>query len=136
MPDSCALVERDSKVGELMKEVRHIPFKDFVVLQRGFDLPKKDMSDGSYPVIGSTSIIGHHNEYKVEPPGVITGRSGSLGIVQYIRDKYWPHNTALWVKDFKGNSPHNVYYYLQTLNLGRFNSGAGVPTLNRMIWIP
>ncbi len=114
-----------------MVEVRCIPFKEFVVLQRGFDLTKKDMRDGLYPVIGSTSIIGHHDEYKVEPPGVITGRSGSLGFVQYIREKYWPHNTALWIKDFKGNFPHYVYYYLQTLNLGRFNSGAGVPTLNR-----
>lgn len=128
---SGAPAERDGERGGVMEEVRHIPFKDFVVFQRGFDLPKKDMNDGSYPVIGSTSIIGHHNEYKVEPPGVVTGRSGSLGVVQYIRDKYWPHNTALWVKDFKGNFPRYVYYYLQTLNLERFNSGAGVPTLNR-----
>jgi type I restriction enzyme S subunit len=51
--------------------------------------------------------------------------------VQYVEGRYWPHNTALWVKDFKGNLPKYVYYYLQTLNLERFNSGAGVPTLNR-----
>ena len=106
-------------------------FKDFITLQRGFDLPKSQMEEGLYPVVGSTSILGYHNEYKVNPPGVITGRSGSLGIVQYVRDKYWPHNTALWVKDFKGNYPCYVYYFLQTLNLERFNSGAGVPTLNR-----
>ena len=114
-----------------MAKLRRILFKDFVVLQRGFDLPSKDMVDGPYPVFGSTSIIGHHNEYKIEPPGVVTGRSGSLGFVQYVREKYWPHNTALWVKDFKGNLPQYVYYYLQTLDLKRFNSGAGVPTLNR-----
>lgn len=114
-----------------MSEVKNIFFKDFITLQRGFDLPKKDMVEGDYPVFGSTSIIGYHNEYKEKPPGVITGRSGSLGTVQYINDEYWPHNTALWVKDFKGNHPRYVYYFLQTLNLGRFNSGAGVPTLNR-----
>jgi type I restriction enzyme S subunit len=89
------------------------------------------MIDGLYPVIGSTSTIGFHNECKVDPPGVITGRSGSLGIVQFINKKYWPHNTALWVKDFKGRFPRYVYYYLQTLDLKRFNSGVGVPTLNR-----
>ncbi|MBT9168506.1 MAG: hypothetical protein DDT19_01851 [Syntrophomonadaceae bacterium] len=114
-----------------MSEVKNIFFKDFITLQRGFDLPKKDMVEGDYPVLGSTSIIGYHSEYKEKPPGVIIGRSGSLGTVQYINDKYWPHNTALWVKDFKGNHPRYVYYFLQTLNLGRFNSGAGVPTLNR-----
>ena len=111
--------------------LKSIVFKDFITLQRGFDLTKTEMSEGVYPVIGSTSIIGYHSSYKVEPPGVITGRSGSLGVVQFIKYKYWPHNTSLWVRDFKCNIPKYVYYFLKTLNLARFNAGAGVPTLNR-----
>jgi len=107
------------------------PFKDFVTLQRGFDLPAHSRRIGPYPVVASTSISGFHAEYKVEPPGVVTGRSGALGEVQYVTTRYWPLNTALWVKDFKGNLPRYVYYYLQTIDLKRFNSGAGVPTLNR-----
>lgn len=106
-------------------------FKDFITLQRGFDLPIKEIVNGSYPVVGSTSIIGYHNQYKILAPGVTTGRSGSLGIIQFIRENYWPHNTSLWVRDFKGNLPKYVYYFLQTLDLRQFNSGAGVPTLNR-----
>ena len=106
-------------------------FSDFVTLQRGFDLTKTAMQEGPYPVIGSTSIIGHHHEFKVEPPGVVTGRSGSLGVVQYVAEKYWPHNTSLWVKDFKGNDPKFVYYCMQAMDFARFNAGAGVPTLNR-----
>jgi type I restriction enzyme, S subunit len=35
------------------------------------------------------------------------------------------------VKDFKGNYPKYVYYFLQTFHLENFNSGAGVPTLNQ-----
>ena len=89
------------------------------------------MNPGTYPVIGSTSIIGYHDEFKVDPPGVVTGRSGALGNVQYIPVKYWPHNTSLWIRDFKGNFPRYVYYFLQTLGLQHFNSGAAVPTLNR-----
>ena len=106
-------------------KLKKIFFKDFVTLQRGFDLPKKDMVSGPYPVFGSTSIIGYHNQYKVLPPGVVTGRSGSLGEIQYIQEKYWPHNTSLWVKDFKSNHPMYVYYFLKTLDLSRFNSGVG-----------
>jgi type I restriction enzyme S subunit len=106
-------------------------FSDFVTLQRGFDLPKKNMLEGDIPVVGSTSIIGHHNVAKVTPPGVCTGRSGSLGEVQFIDRPFWPHNTSLWVKDFKGNDARFVYYCLKSLDLGRFNAGAGVPTLNR-----
>ena len=106
-------------------------FKDFITLQRGFDLLKTEMQDGPYPVVGSTSIIGHHNECKVKPPGVVMGRSGSLGTIQLIKKPFWPHNTSLWVKDFKGNDPQFVYYRLQGFDFARFNAGAGVPTLNR-----
>ena len=116
-----------------MHDWTELQFKDFVTLQRGFDLPKSRMMDGVVPVLGSKSIIGFHNEAKVEAPGVVTGRSGTLGLVQYSEQSFWPHNTALWVKDFKGNSPRFVYYKLQTLNLERFNGGVSVPTLNRNV---
>ena len=91
------------------------------------------METGDVPVLGSNSVIGFHNVAKIEGPGVVTGRSGSLGQVQYVEQPYWPHNTALWVKDFKGNNPRFVYYKLKTLNLERFNGGVSVPTLNRNV---
>ena len=116
-----------------MHDWTELQFKDFVTLQRGFDLPKSRMVDGVVPVLGSKAVIGFHNEAKVEAPGVVTGRSGTLGLVQYSEQSFWPHNTALWVKDFKGNSPRFVYYKLQTLNLERFNGGVSVPTLNRNV---
>jgi type I restriction enzyme, S subunit len=106
-------------------------FSNFVTLQRGFDLPKQHRELGVFPVVASTSIQDYHTEYKVRPPGVVTGRSGSLGSVQYLQVPFWPLNTTLWVKDFKGNDPKFVFYFLQTLGLQRYNSGAGVPTLNR-----
>ena len=111
--------------------MRNIKFKDFITLQRGFDLPKHNRDEGNYPVIAATGIHGSHSEFKVHPPGVVTGRSGSLGEVVLVERPYWPLNTTLWVKDFKGNIPRYVYYYLKTLDLKRYNSGAGVPTLNR-----
>ena len=112
---------------------KEFQFKDFVALQRGFDLPKSRMTDRIIPVFGSDCIIGFHDEVKVEAPGVVTGRSGTLGLVQYSEQPFWPHNITRWGKDFKGNSPRFVYYKLQTLHLERFNGGASVPTLNRNV---
>ncbi len=114
-----------------MATFKKVKFKNFVTLQRGFDLPKGTRTDGEYPVVASTSITGHHNEYKVKAPCVTTGRSGALGEVLYIKQDCWPLNTTLWVKDFKGNNPKFVYFKLKTLGLEKFNAGAGVPTLNR-----
>lgn len=106
-------------------------FNQFIKLNRGFDLPNDKIVDGKYPVVASTSIKAFHKVAKVKGPGVITGRSGSLGAVQYIEGDFWPLNTALYVKDFKGNHPQFVNYFLRCMRLENFNSGAGVPTLNQ-----
>jgi len=100
-------------------------------LQRGFDLVKKNIIQGEYPVGYSNGILAYHNEFKVEGPGVFTGRSGTIGNVHYTEENYWPHNTSLWVTDFKGNSEKFIYYFYKNLNPKRYDAGSGVPTLNR-----
>ena len=111
--------------------MKKIIFDDFVRLGRGFDLPDDKIVEGIYPVVTSTNIKAYHNTYKVLPPVVVTGRSGSLGKVQYINEKCWPLNTSLYSKDFRDNVPKYVYYFLQTMHLEQYNAGAGVPTLNQ-----
>ncbi|MCI8469859.1 MAG: hypothetical protein HFJ75_10365 [Eggerthellaceae bacterium] len=100
-------------------------------LQRGFDLPSSQMKPGSYPVVMSNGIGGWHSEYMVKGPGVVTGRSGTIGGLQYIENDFWPHNTSLWVTSFNGNEPMFIYWLYATVGLERFGSGSGVPTLNR-----
>lgn len=111
--------------------MKKIIFDEFVRLNRGFDLPERKIVDGEYPVVASTNIKAYHNAYKVKPPVVVTGRSGSLGKVQYIDSKCWPLNTSLYSKDFRGNNPKYIYFFLQTMRLEQYNAGAGVPTLNQ-----
>lgn len=104
---------------------------DVCPLQRGFDLPEQNVIQGSFPIVYSNGIRGTHNQFKAKAPGVVTGRSGTIGKVTYVEENYWPHNTSLWVTDFKGNNPKFIFYKLSTLNFTKFNSGSGVPTLNR-----
>ena len=106
-------------------------FIDFIQLQRGHDLTREQFIDGPYPVVSSTSIMGYHNQYKADGPGVVIGRSGTLGKAQYINDNYWPHNTTLYVKDYKGNYPRFVYYFLMNFSTDKHGGGSAVPTLNR-----
>ena len=100
-------------------------------LQRGFDLPVSQMISGPYPVVMSNGVGGWHSKYAVKGPGVVTGRSGTIGGLQYIEGDFWPHNTSLWVTSFNGNEPKFIYWLYSSLNLERFGSGSGVPTLNR-----
>lgn len=108
-----------------------MPLNEFILLQRGFDLPQGERIYGDVPVVASTGIAGFHNEYKVGAPGVVIGRSGTIGGGQYITQNFWPLNTTLWVKDFKGHNARYVYYLLKSIDFQRFNVGTGVPTLNR-----
>ena len=100
-------------------------------LPRGFDLPNGSRIAGDVPVYASTGINGFHNEAKAVGPGVVTGRSGTLGQVHYVAKDFWPLNTSLWVKEFRRVSPIVAYFLLSELNLEQFNSGASVPTLDR-----
>lgn len=99
--------------------------------QRGFDITKKEQKDGEYPVVSSSGIQSFHSKATVKAPGVVIGRKGTLGSVFYIESDFWAHDTTLWVKDFQGNNPRFVYYFLKTLGLEKFDSGGANPTLNR-----
>lgn len=104
---------------------------NFAPLQRGFDLPVADIIVGQYPVVFSNGILKHHSQFKVKAPGVVTGRSGTLGKLTFVDVDFWPHNTSLWVTNFFGNVPKFVYYFYDWFDLKRFGTGSGVPTLNR-----
>ncbi|MFB9123568.1 restriction endonuclease subunit S [Paraburkholderia dipogonis] len=105
--------------------------KDVAPLQRGFDLPTSKLQRGGYPVVYSNGMLNNHSDYRVTGPGVVTGRSGTIGNVTYVEGHYWPHNTALWVTNFKGNDPRFIFYLYKRIGLDRFATGSGVPTLNR-----
>ena len=105
---------------------------DVAPLQRGFDLPFSHLMEGVVPVVYSNGIGAYHSKGMCKGPGLVTGRSGTIGKFFYIESgDYWPHNTTLWVTDFCGNNPLFVKYLYETLDFEDFSTGTGVPTLNR-----
>lgn len=104
---------------------------DVLTLKRGYDLPSQDRIAGSVPIVSSSGISGAHSEAKVKGPGVVTGRYGTIGEIHYVERDFWPLNTTLYVKDFKGNDPRFVAYFLKTLDFASRNAAAAVPGVNR-----
>ena len=115
----------------------NLPTKKFievVKLQRGFDLPVQERNqDGLFNVYGSNGPLDKHDSFKVKAPGIVTGRSGTLGNVYYVLEDYWPLNTTLFSVDIHNNNVVFLKYLLELYDLSRFSEGAGVPTLNRNI---
>lgn len=110
-----------------------ITLGEVMQLQRGFDLPVQKRLPGPHPVFAANGKIGTHAEFRVKGPGVLTGRSGSVGAVNYVAVDFWPLNTSLFVKDFKESLPRMAYYLLRAVSdeLKELSSHTAVPTLDR-----
>ena len=122
---------QDSELGKIPKGWTVGLVGDLFELQRGFDLPSNTRTSGYYPVIAASGFNGYHNEYKLKPPGITTGRSGVLGNVFYVQEDFWPLNTSLYIKNFREATPLYSFFILQNMDLKSMNGGSAVPTLNR-----
>jgi type I restriction enzyme, S subunit len=104
---------------------------DVLELKRGYDLPQQDRLAGTVPIVSSSGITASHSNAMVRGPGVITGRYGTLGLVFYVIEDFWPLNTTLYVRDFKGNDRCFISYFLRSLDFNAYSDKAAVPGLNR-----
>ena len=116
-------------------ELKKYKLGECLELQRGYDLTSSQMQGDEVAVVGSNGIIGYHNTERSNSPCITVGRSGSVGKVHYYEQPTWAHNTALFVKDFKGNNPKYLYYLLKNLHLDKmFEKGSSVvPSLDRKV---
>jgi len=109
-----------------------IRIKFVLRLSRGVDLSNDNFKEGNIPVYGSNGIIGYHNKATSKGPGVTVGRSGSVGEVNFVNEeRYWAHNTSLYLQENYGNNVRYIYYLLSILDLKHLAAGSAVGTLNR-----
>ena len=104
---------------------------DFIELKRGYDLPQARRSFGPYPLVSSAGVSDCNSEPMVRGPGVVTGRYGTIGQVHFVEQDFWPLNTTLYVRDFKGNDPKFISYFLKTVDFFAYSDKAAVPGVNR-----
>ncbi|ABM40187.1 restriction endonuclease subunit S [Polaromonas naphthalenivorans] len=104
---------------------------DFIELKRGYDLPQAKRTSGPFPLVSSSGVSDCHSVPMVRGPGVVTGRYGTIGQVYFVEDDFWPLNTTLYVRDFKGNDPKFISYFLKTVDFFAYSDKAAVPGVNR-----
>ena len=84
-----------------------------VTFQRGHDLPDDVREEGPVPVYAGGGITGWHKEPCAIPPGIVTGRYGTIGEFHLVSTPYWPLNTALYSIELHGNEPDYLRYLLE-----------------------
>lgn len=121
----------DSELGPVPKGWRVARLGDVLELKRGYDLPTSQRVEGPIPIVSSSGPSGSHNDSKVAAPGIVTGRYGTIGKVYLVDEPFWPLNTTLYVRDFKGTRLLFAYHLLSGLDFNKFSDKGAVPGVNR-----
>ncbi|MBD1914522.1 MULTISPECIES: restriction endonuclease subunit S [Cyanophyceae] len=107
-------------------------FGDIFRFEYGKALTKTYRNEsGQYPVLGSSGIIGHHDEYLVEGPALIVGRKGSVGEVYASEKNFWAIDTTYFVRVPSEINFKFAYHLLISLNLSKLDKSTAIPGLNR-----
>jgi type I restriction enzyme S subunit len=100
---------------------------DVVELWYGKALKASARNGGPVAVVGSSGIVGWHDEPLVEGPTVVVGRKGNVGNVIWVQGDSWPIDTTYYVTT---DLPLQFAYRLLG-ELEFINSHAAVPGLSR-----
>ena len=74
-----ALAETQRRGVFMMRSWVEKRVSEIAPLQRGFDLPTSQIEQGEFPIVYSNGIGTNHKFAMVKGPGVVTGRSGTIG---------------------------------------------------------
>lgn len=106
-------------------EVRQIG--DVLELRYGKALKAADRRGGSVAVVGSSGIVGWHDQPLVDGPAVVVGRKGNVGSITWVAGPAWPIDTTYFVV-----SDLPLAYIREQLASTEFvNSHAAVPGLSK-----
>ncbi len=125
---------KKTEIGEIPEGWEVIKLKNILTLSYGDGLPEEKRKAGAYPVYGSNGVIGYHDTALVKGPGIIVGRKGTIGSVEWSEKDFWPIDTTYYVS--ADNEKFNLrwlYYQLQILKLNKLNTATGIPGLNREV---
>ena len=114
-----------------MADWQEMRLGDLVCLEYGSALHAESRTGRGFPVYGSNGIVGQHDIALVSGPGIIVGRKGSVGALQWSRGDFWPIDTTYWVRPTVSLDLRWMRDALGMLSLETLDSSTGVPGLNR-----
>lgn len=104
---------------------------DLVWFEYGSALDAGSRTGSGFPVYGSNGVVGSHDKALVAGPGIVIGRKGSVGALQWSEGDFWPIDTTYWVRPRVELDLRWMREALALAGLEALNSSTGVPGLNR-----
>lgn len=85
-------------------------------------------SDHSIPVIGASSTMAYTDSVFMSEPAIITGRVGTLGVLQRVNRPCWPSDNTLIIKSYFWDF---VFQSLKYVDYNSLNRGSTQPLLTQ-----
>ena len=122
----------DSELGQIPNGWVVKELGELIELNYGRPLKAKDRLGGTIPVYGSNGILGSHDVKLADGPGIVIGRKGNPGTVQWAHDNFFAIDTTFYVSLMTRElSMYFLRYALEHQNFLTISADSAVPGLNR-----
>ena len=121
----------DSAIGDIPEGWEARKLDDLTKISTGKGLKRDDFkNNGVYPVLGANGEIGRTDQFLTEGESILTGRVGTLGIVNINYVKAWISDNVIIFNPFD-NFFYYTYFYLKNTNLKNLNRGSTQPLITQ-----
>ena len=119
-----------TELGEIPEEWEIKKIKDIANICYGKSQKEVEVEDGKYKILGTGGVIGYTNDFLWNRPSVLIGRKGTIDKPQYIEEPFWTVDTLFYTKINENYIAKWFYYYLDNIDLKKYNEATGVPSLS------
>ena len=107
------------------------PIGEVVDILYGKGLPESKRKNGSFPVVGSSGIVGYHAQFLATPPSIVIGRKGNAGSVYLMLEPFYPIDTVFYTGKTTPAKTFYIYHYLKLTPLAEIGmTDTAVPGIN------
>lgn len=121
---------KKTELGWILNEWEVKKLKDIVDICYGKSQKDVEVEHGKYKILGTGGVMGYTNDFLWNEPSVLIGRKGTIDKPQYIEEPFWTVDTLFYTR-LKGNNIAKwLYYYVNNIDLKKYNEATGVPSLS------
>lgn len=120
-----------SELGPIPKGWKVATLGEEMELRYGRALSAQNRAEGNVPVYGSSGVVGCHDEALVDSPGIVVGRKGTVGTVNWVHRPFFPIDTTFYVEPIGSLPMSFLYFVLRASRLQDKGTDSAVPGLNR-----
>ena len=125
------VVQEEGKRSRVPAGWRESTWGDEISLEYGKALRRYSTASGKVRVYGSNGPIGFTDEPLAPGPGVILGRKGAYGGVEFSRAAFFVIDTAYYVVSKTELDMRWLYYAIQHHRLGEIDDDSPIPSTTR-----